>query len=299
MRRPVIEDVLDVLQEIRKAHAVHESSKSTSILRKEAVKAVASRELDQRRFCNKDSAEKSIGDACSRRLKLGTSGFDTAVGRWLSGDPSSVEGILEHVPMEVHHRATLARLLAIAPGQAVAIDIEEDNLSQGAGVPSAGDPERAGALEQVRSQQEEAGAFAPSDLEDARKRILAAIVRRQGQPAFRRQLLQSYTGKCAISGCNVAAALDAAHIVPYKGPETNHSANGLLLRTDLHTLFDLGLIAVDAETMSILIAPSLAGTCYQQYSGKRLGLPSDLASHPSREALNQHRASSSIPRRTQ
>lgn len=298
MRRPVIEDVLDVLQEIRKAHSVHGSRKLTSTLRREAVKTVALRELDQR-FCSRESAEKSIYDACSRRLKLGIAGFDAAVGRWLSGDPGPMQGILERVHGDADHRATLVRLLATPPLQAVAIDIEQDDLSQGAGAASAGDSERAGALEYIRSQQEEAGAFAPSDLEDARKRVLAAIVRRQGQPAFRRQLLQSYAGKCAISGCNVSAALDAAHIVPYKGPETNHPTNGLLLRTDLHTLFDLGLIAVDAETMSLFIAPSLAGTYYQQYSGRRLCLPSDLASHPSREALNQHRASSSIPRRKQ
>jgi hypothetical protein len=298
LRRPVIEDVLDVLQEIRKAHAMHGASKSTSTLRREAVKAVAWRELDQR-FGSRESAEKSIYDACSRRLQLAIAGFDVAVGRWLSGDPSPIQGILERVHRDADHRATIARLLATPPVQAVAIDNEEDHRSPGAGAPSAGDSERTGALEHVRSQQEAAGAFAPSGLEDACKRILTAIIRRQGQPAFRRQLLRSYGGQCAISGCNVAAALDAAHIVPYKGPDTNNLANGLLLRTDLHTLFDLGLVAVDTETMSVLIAPSLVGTYYQQYSGKRLSLPSDPGSHPSREALDQHRAVSSVPKRTQ
>jgi len=85
--------------------------------------------------------------------------------------------------------------------------------------------------------------------------------------------------------------------VPYQGPNTHHPANGLLLRTDLHALFDLGLVAVDTETMCVLIAPSLAGTCYQQYSSKQLRLPGDSISHPSREALDQHRADSSIPKR--
>ena len=135
-----------------------------------------------------------------------------------------------------------------------------------------------------------AGVFDPDNVQDARERTLAVIVRRHGQPAFRRQLLLAYAGQCAISGCNVEAVLDAAHIVPYKGPETNHPANGSLLRTDLHTLFDLGLVAVDTETMCVLIAPSLVGTCYEQYSGKRLCLPSDPISHPSREALDQHRS---------
>jgi hypothetical protein len=144
-----------------------------------------------------------------------------------------------------------------------------------------------------------AGVFDPDNVLEARERILTAIVRRHGQPAFRRQLLRAYAGQCAISGCTVEAVLDAAHIVPYKGPETNHPANGLLLRTDLHTLFDLGLVAVDTETMRVFIAPSLAGTCYQQYNGKQLCLPSDPISHPSREALGQHQAASSIPKHTQ
>lgn len=154
-------------------------------------------------------------------------------------------------------------------------------------------------LAEQEQQLTAAGIFDPNNVLDARERILAAIVRRHGQPAFRRQLLQAYAGQCAISGCNVEAVLDAAHIVPYRGPETNHPTNGLLLRTDLHALFDFGLVAVDAETMCVLIAPSLAGTCYQQYSGKRLCLPSAPISHPSREALDQHRAASSIPKRVE
>jgi HNH endonuclease len=164
------------------------------------------------------------------------------------------------------------------------------------------EPYSEGASKLLAEQEQQliaAGVFDPDNVLDARERILAAIVQHRGQPVFRRQLLRAYAGQCAISGCNVEAALDAAHIVSYKGPETNHPANGLLLRTDLHTLFDLGLVAVDTETMRVLIAPSLAGTCYQQYGDKRLCLPSDRVSHPSREALDQHRAASSIPKRSQ
>lgn len=57
-----------------------------------------------------------------------------------------------------------------------------------------------------------------------------------------------------MSGSTVVETLEAAHIVPYQGPGTNHSLNGLLLRADLHTLFDLGLLAIAAETLTILVA---------------------------------------------
>lgn len=140
----------------------------------------------------------------------------------------------------------------------------------------------------------DAGFFDPQGITDARERILASIVRRQGQPAFRRHLLLVYKGQCAITGCNVEAVLDAAHIVPYNGPETNHPGNGLLLRTDLHTLFDLGLVAIDTESMTVLVSPVLAGTCYEDYRERRIRIPEDGASCPSREALDQHREASGL-----
>ena len=118
---------------------------------------------------------------------------------------------------------------------------------------------------------------------------MSSIVMRMGQPAFRQRLLLAYNGRCAITGCGLEHVLDAAHITPYKGPETNHPANGLLLRTDLHTLFDLKLVAIDVTTMTVLVSPSLGGTCYEEYRGRPIEVPADPSSRPSREALEQHR----------
>ena len=138
------------------------------------------------------------------------------------------------------------------------------------------------------------GFFDPNEIADARQRIVASIVRRQGQPKFRNQLLEAYKGRCAISRCNVESVLDAAHILPYKGPRTNHVGNGLLLRTDLHTLFDLGLIAVNTRGMKVLISLALNGSSYDTFAGTRLKLPDHPACHPSREALDQHRDESGL-----
>ncbi|MBD2054613.1 hypothetical protein H6F88_00965 [Oculatella sp. FACHB-28] len=65
-----------------------------------------------------------------------------------------------------------------------------------------------------------------STLEDAKERVLASIVRRQGQSQFRQELITAYKGKCAISGCDVEQALEAAHIIPYNGIQTNNTSNG-------------------------------------------------------------------------
>ena len=56
--------------------------------------------------------------------------------------------------------------------------------------------------------------------------VIASIVRRRGQPEFRRALIEAYSGRCAISGCDAVDALEACHIVPYGGSQTNRVSNG-------------------------------------------------------------------------
>lgn len=130
-------------------------------------------------------------------------------------------------------------------------------------------------------------AFDPGMIEDGRERVAREIAIRRGQAVFRRQLLNAY-GCCAMSGSTVVETLEAAHIVPYQGPGTNHPSNGLLLRADLHTLFDLGLLAVDPQTLTILVATQINGTEYEGLRGQPLRVEHGSIS-PSREALQVHR----------
>jgi predicted restriction endonuclease len=73
----------------------------------------------------------------------------------------------------------------------------------------------------------DADAFDPKTAEDARRRVLAAIAQRQGQPKFRKKLMAAYGSRCPISNCDFLEALEAAHILAYRGPETNHVQNGI------------------------------------------------------------------------
>lgn len=141
--------------------------------------------------------------------------------------------------------------------------------------------------------------FAPFDIhaeEDNRLRVIQAVYRRQGGPRFRRALLYAYQGRCAMTQYDAEPALEAAHIVPYKGPQTNHPANGLLLRADMHDLFDLGLIAVKPESMRIHLATELSGTMYEQYEAHPLWLPHEPELRPSAEALERHWQLSAVAR---
>lgn len=137
-------------------------------------------------------------------------------------------------------------------------------------------------LEQQLSSQ---GEFDPTDLSDARKRIEASIIRRRGQSAFRKQLLRAYQGRCAVTSCSLQQILEAAHIHPYLGDETNVVSNGLLLRADVHTLFDLGLLWINPANLRIEISELLRESEYAWIEGKPLYLPENQEERPSRTAL--------------
>lgn len=130
------------------------------------------------------------------------------------------------------------------------------------------------------------GVFDPGTIEDGRERIAREMVIRRGQTGFRNQLLAVY-GCCAMSGCTLYEVLEAAHIVPYLGPGTNHVLNGLLLRSDLHVLFDLGLLAFDETSFTILVSSQLNGTEYEGL--RRRSFVSQFAFRPSLAALAHHR----------
>lgn len=138
------------------------------------------------------------------------------------------------------------------------------------------------------------GEFDPNATQDNRLKVIAEVRRRQGGARFRRALLQAYDARCAMTRYDATPALEAAHIVPYRGPQTNHVANGLLLRADMHDLFDLGLIAVDTDSMQLLLANDLIGTKYEPYAGQPLWIPCEVEARPNIEALDKHRQQSMV-----
>jgi|LakMenE01Jun11ns_1017448.scaffolds.fasta_scaffold9918650_2 uncharacterized protein YjbI with pentapeptide repeats len=106
------------------------------------------------------------------------------------------------------------------------------------------------------------------------------IQNRQGQAEFRRELLKRYDYRCAITGCRIIGVLEAAHVIPYSvSQQENNPENGILLRADLHTLFDLNIIVIHPTSKKIEIrsdSPELDKMLriseYQKFNG--LVLPS-------------------------
>ncbi len=128
---------------------------------------------------------------------------------------------------------------------------------------------------------------------DERKIVEARSVRREGQGTFRAVLLDAYGRRCSITGERTEPVLDAAHIQPYLGPDSNHVQNGLLLTKEFHTLFDLGYVGVTPE-YEVRISARLRqdwdnGRRYYEYDRRRLTkLPEDSRLLPSAEALSWH-----------
>lgn len=131
--------------------------------------------------------------------------------------------------------------------------------------------------------------FDPKSTKDGREKILRSIRVRRGQQRFRSLLLQAYEWKCAFTGCRVLGVLEAAHISPYRGQETNRVTNGLLLRADLHTLFDSGLITVHPVKRTIALDRTLMRSEYRTLHGKKIRRARGPKQQPSTAALQEHR----------
>jgi len=124
--------------------------------------------------------------------------------------------------------------------------------------------------------------YIPTGLDD-RDKVLREIRARRGQQGFRDALRVRYGDQCMISRCKVLHVLEAAHIRPYRGEADNHPENGLLLRADLHTLFDLNLLGIHPLTMAVHFHPDIHSAEYVEFQGR----PVSFAGHkrPSQRAL--------------
>lgn len=125
--------------------------------------------------------------------------------------------------------------------------------------------------------------------------VQRSIRLRRGQTSFRVALLEAYQGRCAVTGSGAIAVLEAAHIVPFADGGAADPSNGLLLRADIHTLFDLRLISIDPRTWRLVVHPSLEGTEYAELHRTLVVRPVRFTDRPHRAAVQDHFERSGIP----
>lgn len=116
---------------------------------------------------------------------------------------------------------------------------------------------------------------------------------RLGQGAFKVLVTEAYHRRCAVSGERTLPVLEAAHIKPYSLEGPHRTDNGLLLRRDLHTLFDRGYMTVN-EDLRIEVSKRIKedygnGRDYYAFHGRKLiEMPDNIMDRPSREFLIWH-----------
>ncbi len=115
---------------------------------------------------------------------------------------------------------------------------------------------------------------------------------RLGQQAFQAVVLGAYSRRCAITGDRIRPVLQAAHIKPLPSGGEHRLDNGLLLRSDVHTLYDRGYLGVDSRHR-LLVSPRLRaefGNGEQFYTrvGQPIAVPEHRTDRPNREFLEWH-----------
>ncbi len=116
--------------------------------------------------------------------------------------------------------------------------------------------------------------------------------RRLGQRSFQAVVLSAYHRRCSITGTKISPVLQAAHIRPVSDGGEHRLDNGLLLRSDVHTMFDRGYLAVDPGH-KLRVSPRLRadfgnGDQYYAKAGQLIQLPDRRADRPGREFLEWH-----------
>ncbi|MDE0347725.1 MAG: HNH endonuclease signature motif containing protein [Boseongicola sp.] len=125
--------------------------------------------------------------------------------------------------------------------------------------------------EHVQGWDRELAKYKDTLLKNLEIRRMATLKARSLQGSFRDALIRAYSGRCVVSGCKVPEALEAAHIMPHNGdPIWDQVENGLLLRRDLHALFDAFLWSVNPKSGSLHISARLNSTGYAKLAGRKV-----------------------------
>jgi putative restriction endonuclease len=117
---------------------------------------------------------------------------------------------------------------------------------------------------------------------------------RLGQGGFRIMVTDAYSRRCAITGERTLPALEAGHIKPYAENGPHRIDNGILLRSDLHNLFDLGYLTISPDDYRVKVSKRIKeefknGRHYYAFDNQPLEvLPDQASARPAREFLEWH-----------
>ncbi len=120
------------------------------------------------------------------------------------------------------------------------------------------------------------------------------VASRRGQGAFRLMVMDAYERRCAVTGERTLPVLEAAHIRPFAEVATHEVSNGILMRSDLHKLYDAGLVTVLPD-LTFRVSRAIDreysnGKIYYAIDGSSVRVPSRPDARPDPQALADHAA---------
>ncbi|WOH82128.1 HNH endonuclease signature motif containing protein [Bradyrhizobium sp. BEA-2-5] len=148
------------------------------------------------------------------------------------------------------------------------------------------DPDEADFLRSFFDQP--AGEAMDASVEIERMVAWAARAVRPGQQEFSEKVRCLYRNRCAVTGCATGSALQAAHIRVQDGVDDNSAANGILLRADIHLLFDALLVTLAEDGSRLELSRRLTDPAYDYLREAALFVPVG-PSRPSRSNILHHR----------
>jgi len=132
----------------------------------------------------------------------------------------------------------------------------------------------------------------PSSIDGSRYGPPVQITPRLGQGSFRVIVTDAYHRKCAVTAERTLPALDAVHIKPFGRNGPHQVNNGVLLRSDIHRLFDIGYVTISRDNQ-FLVSRKIRedyenGRDYYEMHGRILHLPGQQSLRPAKEFINWH-----------
>ncbi len=148
-------------------------------------------------------------------------------------------------------------------------------------------------LQALRPKLYNAGPALSAAAESARFGSPTIVLPRLGQGSFRVLITEAYTRRCVITRERTLPVLEAAHICPFANGGAHELSNGLLLRSDLHTLFDRGYLGIDPKQRRVMVSSRIReefenGKDYYSLDGRPVAPPVDKSAVPATDNLLYH-----------
>ena len=113
-------------------------------------------------------------------------------------------------------------------------------------------------------------------------------MKRRHQDRFRKKVVNAYDGACAVTGTVSSSELQAAHIDPYARSRSHVVSNGILLRADVHLLYDAHLITIRPDSRRVVVSEAVRDPMYRELGGAAVRLPKQREYGPDSRLLEIH-----------